>query len=104
MAVSGIEACSSTRKRRMSTMESICSTPTGHSCMQAPQVTQSHNASSAYPVADHRLGFLLVVARRYAVAELQDVLFHVLYDMHGRQYLARDVGGAVVGAASADGA
>ena len=46
MAVSGIDACSMTMKRRMSTIESMCSTPTGHSWMHAPQVTQSQSASS----------------------------------------------------------
>ena len=46
MAVSGISAFSMTRKRRISTMVLMCSTPTGHSSTQAPQVRQSHSASS----------------------------------------------------------
>ena len=46
MAVSGILDSSSTRLRLMSIMVGTCSTATGHSSMQAPQLTQSHTASS----------------------------------------------------------
>ena len=46
MAVSGMLASSITRWRRMSTMVWTCSTPTGHCWTHAPQVRQSHSASS----------------------------------------------------------
>ena len=45
MPLSGISACSIVRLRRMSTIMSMCSTPTGHSWTHAPQVRQSQRAS-----------------------------------------------------------
>ena len=45
-----------------------------------------------------------VLAGDYAGSLFEDMLLHVLDYVHGREYLAGDVGGAAVGAASADGA
>ena len=51
--------------------------------MHAPQVTQSQSASSAIQLPIHGLGFLLVAAGGYAVAEFEDVFLHVLNYVHG---------------------
>ena len=90
MAVSGMDACSMTMKRRMSTIESTCSTPTGHSWMQAPHVTQSQSASSETPVSNQWLGLLDVICPvDHSRPMFEDVLLHVLDDVHRREHLSR---------------
>ena len=57
-----------------------------------------------YPTADEGLRLLLVISSGETWAHLQDVLLQVLDDVHGREELAADVGGADVGASAAHGA
>ena len=46
IAVSGADASSSTRYRRISTIESMCRISTGHASTHAAQVVHDHNTSS----------------------------------------------------------
>ena len=55
-----------------------------------------------YPTADERLRLLLVVSIGETRAQFKNVLLQVLDDVHGREELAADVGGADVRAATAN--
>ena len=72
-----------------------------HACAAGQTVPQRFFLN---PATYERLLGLLVFACDYAGRGFESVLFQVFHDVHRRENLAADVGGADVGAASADGA
>ena len=92
-----------TRWRRRSTMWSTCSIATGHSCTQAPQVTQSHTTSSVTALGTSG-GSSSPAAEQPVRPSANSWSRRPMISSFGREILAGRPGGADVLAAAALGA